>query len=248
MTLELVNVVQRYGNFLALRDVSARFEPGITGLLGPNGAGKTTLLRTVATILPPESGDLVVNGLRVTGERSARQARRDIGYLPQSFGYSPNMRVADFVRYAAWLRGVPSSRWDDAAADALASVELTDRASTRMKRLSGGMLQRAAIAWAIVDRPAVILLDEPTAGLDPRQRLQFRKILTTLQDSVVVLSTHLIDDIDAICDRVLVLHDGAVRFDGSTTDLSQSARDDLPGHTSLERAYMNLLPEREQAL
>ncbi|AEB42412.1 ATP-binding cassette domain-containing protein [Micromonospora maris] len=245
MTLELMGVSQRYGNVVALREVSARLKPGVTGLLGPNGAGKTTLLRTMATIMPPDAGVLHINGVQVNDERSARSARRHVGYLPQSFGYDPHMRVGDFVRYAAWLRGLPAAQWDAGAKAALSAVDLLDRATIKLKKLSGGMRQRAGIAWAIVGRPAVILLDEPTAGLDPRQRLQFRKILTDLSDSVVVLSTHIISDIDSTCDRVLVISDGQIRFDGSTAELSRSGRDDLPGHTSLERAYLHLLPEQE---
>ncbi|MFV2011270.1 MULTISPECIES: ATP-binding cassette domain-containing protein [unclassified Micromonospora] len=228
--------------------MSLTLESGVTALLGPNGAGKTTLLRTLATIMPPQYGSLRIGGVEVVDERSARRIRDDIGYLPQAFGFDPQMSVSDFVTYAAWMRGVPPSRRRGAVDEALEMVDLVDRRRDKMRKLSGGMRQRAGIAWAVVGRPGVVLLDEPTVGLDPRQRLQFRKIISGLADAVVVLSTHLIDDVAAIADRVVVMHGGVARFDGSIAELEATARDDLPGHTPLERAYMHLLPEAEQAV
>jgi len=202
----------------------------------------------MATIMPPKAGKLLLDDVVITGERTAREARRKIGYLPQKFGCDPAMRVMDFVRYAAWMRGVPPQDWDRAADLALEQVDLADHRRTKMRKLSGGMHQRAGIAWAIVGQPSLVLLDEPTVGLDPRQRLQFRKIIGELRGSVVVLSTHLIDDIDAICDQVVVLHGGTAKFSGTTTELAALSRDDLPGNTDLERAYMKLLPDGEQQL
>jgi ABC-2 type transport system ATP-binding protein len=248
MSLTLTGISQGYGTTRVIDGFDLDLASGIVGLLGPNGAGKTTLLRTMATIMPPKAGTMTLDGVAIEGESAAREARRKIGYLPQNFGYDPGMRVLDFVRYAAWLRGVPARDRNRAAEDALEQVDLTDQRRTRMKRLSGGMRQRAGIAWAIVGRPSLVLLDEPTVGLDPRQRLQFRKIAAGLRDSVVVLSTHLIDDIDAICDRVVVMHSGATRFYGSTAELAELSRDDLPGNSDLERAYMHLLPAQEQQL
>jgi ABC-2 type transport system ATP-binding protein len=246
--LELRDVEQRYGRHVVLRNFSAVLAPGITGLLGPNGAGKTTLLRTMATVMPPTGGQVIINGVVVVDEKTARVARRNIGYLPQDFGFDPNLTLADFVTYGAWQRGVPKSDWRPATAQSLAATDLTDKAGVKLKRLSGGMRQRAGIAWAIVGAPRLVLLDEPTVGLDPKQRLQFRKVMTNLRDTTVVLSTHLIDDVSAICDRVLVLGDGKVRFDGPTAELAMRSDDDLPGHSELERAYMNLLPKPEQEL
>lgn len=248
MSVVLDAVSQGYGTSTVIDRLSATLQPGITALLGPNGAGKTTLLRTLATIMPPRTGTIRINDIEIRSERSARLARDHIGYLPQDFGFDPRMTVADFATYAAWMRGIRRGRWRSEVDQALEMVGLTDRRRTKMRSLSGGMRQRAGIAWAIVGRPRLILLDEPTVGLDPRQRLQFRKIISGLRESVVVLSTHLIDDVGAVCDRVIVMNGGAARFDGTVMELEAMGHDDLPGHSRLERAYMHLLPEGEQHL
>ncbi|WP_328474913.1 ATP-binding cassette domain-containing protein [Actinoplanes sp. NBC_00393] len=219
---------------------------GVTALLGPNGSGKTTLLRTLATVQPPRGGRLLIEGQEVRSESIARALRRRISYLPQRFGFEPGMRVRDFVRYGAWLRDLPPGDWADATAAALQHVGLTDESGVRMGRLSGGMRQRAAIAWAIVGRPGLVLLDEPTVGLDTQQRLRFRDTVANMPASTVLLSTHLIDDVDAICERVVVMHTGGIRFTGTTDELRALDDASMPGHTPLERAYMSLLPVQER--
>ena len=248
MSVVLRELSQGYGAFVVIDRLSMTLQPGIIGLLGPNGAGKTTLLRTLATAIPPRSGTIIINGVNVSTERGARQVRDDVGYLPQHFGSDPHMTVTDFVQYAAWMRGVAANQRQRAVDETLGMVDLTGQRRTKMRALSGGMRQRAGIAWAIVGRPRLVLLDEPTVGLDPRQRLQFRKIVTSLSDTIVVLSTHLIDDVEAICDRVVVMHSGAATFDGTVDQLAAIGGDDLPGHSRLERAYMHLLPADEQLL
>lgn len=244
LSIQLHNVSQGYRGREVIRGLDLSLDGGIVGLVGPNGAGKTTLLRTMATVMPPRSGEIVVNGAAVRGEADARRVRQGIGYLPQRFGAPSGMRLVDFVRYSAWLRGVPPIRWNTAADEALAAVDLTDRRGSRMKSLSGGMRQRAGIACAIVGGPPMVLLDEPTAGLDPGQRLHFRRVIEGLDSATVVLSTHLIDDVDAICDRVVVVFDGAVRFDGTVREMAGRGTSAYPGNTPLERAYMALLPDQ----
>lgn len=248
MYVQLSNLRQAYRARVVLDGLDLTLSPGVTGLLGPNGAGKTTLMRTLATVQPPAGGTVTLDGTAVTGERTARLVRRRIGYLPQKFGWDPGMRVRDFVEYGAWLREVPNGRRRDAVKKALLQVDLADRSDERMSRLSGGMRQRAGIAWAIVGGPGLVLLDEPTVGLDPRQRLQFRRILSELTDTTVLLSTHLIDDVAAACDRVVVLHSGRIRFDGSVAEMAARGDDGTPGATPIERAYMELLPEEERQL
>ncbi|MER8235903.1 ATP-binding cassette domain-containing protein [Streptomyces sp. NPDC094049] len=226
-----------------IEDLNLSVQPGVTGLLGPNGAGKTTLFRTLATISPPQRGELELFGIPVTGEREARRARRRIGYLPQDFGYYPAFSITDFVRYCAWLREVPSKEAGPATAKALASVGLTDRARTRMKSLSGGMLRRAGIAAAIVGSPSLLLLDEPTVGLDPAQRLDFRDLIRGLAGTgtAVVLSTHLVEDVGAACDTVLVLNQGQVVHSSTPRELAERSTPTAPGDSPLERGYMTVL-------
>ncbi|MEV7427768.1 MULTISPECIES: ATP-binding cassette domain-containing protein [unclassified Streptomyces] len=242
----LTALTQGYGGRRIIEDLNLSIRPGVTGLLGPNGAGKTTLFRTLATIAPPQSGELALFGKPVTSEREVRQVRRRIGYLPQDFGYYPAFSITDFVRYCAWLREVPSKEAGPAAEEALAAVGLADRARDRMKSLSGGMLRRAGIAAAIVGSPSLLLLDEPTVGLDPAQRLDFRELIRSLarEGAAVVLSTHLVEDVGAACDTVLVLDKGQVAHSGTPQQLAELSTPTAPGDSPLERGYMNVLGNR----
>ena len=218
--LRTEGLVQGYGRRDVIRGVDLDLGSGIHGLLGPNGAGKTTLLTTLATVAPPRAGRLTVMGRPVTSGARAREARAHIGFLPQGFAFSPRFTVREFVEYVAWTKVMPRRSVDAAVDDALHRTDLRAQRDTRLGALSGGMLQRAGIAQALVNDPAVLVLDEPTAGLDPEQRFAFRTLLTTLTDKTVVLSTHLVEDVAATCDRVLVLDDGRITFDGSVADLA----------------------------
>ncbi|MFI2227019.1 ATP-binding cassette domain-containing protein [Streptomyces fradiae] len=210
----------RYKTVVALDGVSAEFRPGTTALLGPNGAGKTTLLSLLSTARRPHEGTVSLLGEPVGGRARVRAVRARVGVLPQSFGYYPRFTVREFVEYAAWLRKVPRARRADRTREALRLVELEKHADRRMGELSGGMLRRAGIAQAVVNEPALLLLDEPTVGLDPAQRVGFRALIKDLGErSAVVMSTHLAEDVAHVCDRVHVLLDGRVRFTGSLTDL-----------------------------
>ncbi|MER6910841.1 ATP-binding cassette domain-containing protein [Streptomyces sp. NPDC000594] len=238
-----VSLAQGYGDRRIIENLDLSLRPGVTGLLGPNGAGKTTLLRTLATIAPPRSGTLELFGEPARTERDVRRARRRIGYLPQEFGYYPGFSVADFVHYCAWLREVPRARAVPETERALAAVGLADRARDRMKSLSGGMLRRAGIAAAIVGSPSLVLLDEPTVGLDPAQRLDFRDLLRSLarDGAAVLLSTHLVEDVGAACETVLVLADGRFVHRGTPGELAGLAAPAAPGDSPLERGYMTVL-------
>ncbi|MFJ4770817.1 ATP-binding cassette domain-containing protein [Streptomyces uncialis] len=239
-------LTQGYNGRRVIESLDLSIQPGVTGLLGPNGAGKTTLFRTLATIAPPQSGQLELFGRPVANERQARRVRRRIGYLPQDFGYYPAFSITDFVRYCAWLREVPTGNVDSATQEALTAVGLAGRAQDRMKSLSGGMLRRAGIAAAIVGSPSLLLLDEPTVGLDPAQRLDFRELIRSLAraGTAIVLSTHLVEDVGAACDTVLVLSDGQVRHSGTPQGLAALATSTAPGDSPLERGYMTVLGDR----
>ncbi|NKY13006.1 ATP-binding cassette domain-containing protein [Streptomyces somaliensis DSM 40738] len=213
---------------VALDGVHVDFRSGTTALLGPNGAGKTTLLSLLSTARRPHEGTVSLLGEPVGGRVRVRRVRERIGVLPQSFGYYPRFTVREFVEYAAWLRRVPGGRRRERTREALRLVELEKHADRRMGELSGGMLRRAGIAQAVVNEPALVLLDEPTVGLDPAQRVGFRRLIKDLGErSAVVMSTHLAEDVAHVCDRVHVLLDGRVRFTGSIRDLCARA----PGRT-----------------
>lgn len=220
----------------ALCDVNLQVGIGALGLLGPNGAGKTTLVRVLATTLRPTAGSLTLNGIEA--RRSLRSYRAQIGYLPQRFGFLPHFSLHEFLHYAAWLKLVPASRRDPAVNYALEATSLSTFAQRRMRELSGGMLRRAGIAQAIVNDPAVLLLDEPTVGLDPDQRAQLRDVLRYLSSHMaVVLATHLTEDVAAVCQRVVIVDKGQTCFDGTPVALSAIATEADRGDSPIERGY-----------
>ncbi|MER6719017.1 ABC transporter ATP-binding protein [Streptomyces halstedii] len=240
--LELNDLHQGYRRKSVVRGVSLTLGAGAYGLLGPNGAGKSTLLRTVATADRPTSGSLRLFGEEVRTGRQLRAARRRIGYLPQSFAYPGDFTVTDFVRHCAWLREVPRRRIPAVSDEAVERVGLTSRAGTPLRKLSGGMLRRAGIAQAVVGEPDLVILDEPTTGLDPHQRVRFRELIRQLSDqSCVLLSTHLVEDLAHTCARIGVLYDGVLRFDGTPGELEENGTEDQPGDTPLERGYASAL-------
>jgi ABC-2 type transport system ATP-binding protein len=216
---------RRYGAIRALDGVDLTLERGITGLLGPNGAGKTTLLSILATVAEPDAGRVSVLGLDPTDGAERVEIRRHLGYLPQELGYHRHFTVAAFLDYVAILKEITNRRRRaEEIAKVLAITGLEDRARTRIRALSGGMRQRLGIAQALLGNPKLLILDEPTAGLDPEQRLRFRELLSGLPgDPAIVLSTHQADDIAAICPRVVVLLQGRVHFSGTPAGLAGTA-------------------------
>ncbi|KUO11617.1 ATP-binding cassette domain-containing protein [Streptomyces sp. DSM 15324] len=206
---------------LVLDGVDLRLGLGVHALLGPNGAGKTTLLRVLATAAGPTEGRVTLLGRdpRVPAQRL--EIRRRLGYLPQEFGVFPRYTVREFLSYAAWLRDMPGGRIPAAVEEAAASVGLTGRLGRRMKTLSGGMKQRVGIAQAVVNLPELLLLDEPTVGLDPGQRTRFHFLVRDLgQRSCVVLSTHLLaEDVRGVCADVTLLLGGRIAFHGTPEQL-----------------------------
>ncbi|MFJ2771925.1 ATP-binding cassette domain-containing protein [Streptomyces sp. NPDC087300] len=240
--VETRELVQGYPGRTVIDGLDLAVDEGVFGLLGPNGAGKTTLLKTLATVHAPRAGTVRLLGHDVSDQGARRLARRELGFLPQEFGYFPSFTVLDFVRYCAWLREVPRKRIDAAAREAVQRVGLDGVRRRKLRQLSGGMLRRCGIAQAIVAEPKVIVLDEPTVGLDPEQRLEFRELLRELaQSSAVVFSTHLVEDIAAAADTVAVFTSGSVLFQGTPEGLASLADARDRGDSPIERGYMKLL-------
>ena len=229
MSMPMVEVVGIQKSFLrtrALNGVTFDASAGITGLLGPNGAGKTTLLRMMATVLSPDAGDLRLLGWdpRKADERLA--IRRRLGYMPQEPGFHRHFTAFEFVDYVAILKEmVERTARHDEVRRVLSLVGLESHASKKIKNLSGGMRRRLALAQALLGDPDLLVLDEPTAGLDPEQRLRFREIVSERSaDRTVILSTHQTEDVAAMCPRVVVMLDGKALFDGTPRELAEVAR------------------------
>ncbi len=242
MNIEAAGLALRFGRTTAVASVDLQAGPGVLGLLGPNGAGKTSLLRMLATVIPPTSGRLRLLDRDPGSDSRRREIRRRLGYLPQSLGYYPGFTVTEFVEYFALLKEMPSALVPAAVAAAIERVELTGRARARLRTLSGGMLRRAGIAQAIVNEPELLLLDEPTAGLDPEQRVAFRGLLRDLgQRATVVVSTHLVEDVGAACSQVALLDQGKIVFHGTPAELTARGRERGVGDAPLERGYSAIL-------
>jgi ABC-type multidrug transport system ATPase subunit len=217
----------------------------VLGLLGPNGAGKTSLLRMLATVIPPTSGRIRLLERDPGVAAGRRQIRRRLGYVPQHLGYYPSFTVVEFVEYFALLKEVPAAQVPRAVATAVERVGLGGKARARMRTLSGGMLRRAGIAQAIVNDPELLLLDEPTAGLDPEQRVAFRGLLRELgQSATVVVSTHLVEDVGAACAQVALMNGGRIVFHGTPQELTARGEGSTAaGDAPLERGYSTVLAE-----
>ena len=236
-----------YGRRTILHEVSLHVDKGMTGLVGPNGAGKTTLLSILSTLRKPQGGSLTVCGINPYESHTALQeARRYLGVLPQKFHLVSRMTVRDTLRYAAWVHEIPAPDIDAAVERVSDLVSLNEIMTKRVGKLSGGQHQRVGIATAIIHKPALLLLDEPTVGLDPEIRVELRGVLKKIaQETAVFMSTHLIEDVALTCDKIVVLSDGKVKFEGSPDILVSSSNkgDDSVGQfgSHLELAYMEAL-------
>ncbi|HEY3906427.1 MAG TPA: ABC transporter ATP-binding protein [Streptosporangiaceae bacterium] len=243
MNVEIEGVTRRFSRAQAVDGVSLQTGAGVFGLLGPNGAGKTTLLRMLATVIPPTSGRIQLLGRDPGGYGPRREIRRRLGYLPQNLGYYPGFTVAEFVEYFALLKEMPPGQIPKAVATAIERVDLGGRARAKLRTLSGGMLRRAGIAQAIVNEPELLLLDEPTAGLDPEQRVAFRGLLRELGErATVIVSTHLVEDVGAACSEVALMDAGRIVFQGSPDELIACGEGSgASGDAPLERGYSAVL-------
>ena len=204
--LTLSHVSKSYGKFSAVEDISLEMEHGLYGMLAPNGAGKTTLIKMIATLLFPTQGEVLWDGIPIA--KLGEKYRDLLGYLPQQFGYYQNNTPVQYLDYLAALKNMPKQTAKEKIEQLLELVGLSDVADKKMKKFSGGMIQRVGIAQAMLNDPKILILDEPTAGLDPKERARFRNILSTLsKDRIVILSTHIVSDIESIANQVILLKD-----------------------------------------
>ena len=230
MELVLDRVSKQYQNKIAVDRVSLTLKPGVIGLLGENGAGKTTLMRMICGILRPDSGTITFDGMDVSEELY----RDALGYLPQDFGYYPNFTGKDFLMYMSALKGLDKKTAKRKGEELLKIVNLEGAANKKMKAYSGGMKQRLGIAQAVLNDPKILILDEPTAGLDPKERVRFRNLIAQLgKDAIVILSTHIVSDVEQIADRILLMKKGQFVFDGTMDEIG----------TDLEEFYMKNFDE-----
>ena len=223
MELSLDRLSKQYDSKIAVDSISATLTPGVYGLLGANGAGKTTLMRMLCGILEPTSGEVLFNDHEITAMGATY--RNMLGYLPQDFGYYPNYTAMEFMLYMAALKGIPRNIAVKRIKKLLTTVDLNHVASKRIRTFSGGMKQRVGIAQALLNNPKVLILDEPTAGLDPKERVRFRNLLSEYAgDKIVILSTHIVSDIEAIADEVLLMKKGRIVQRGTVPELVQKAQ------------------------
>ncbi len=222
MELSVDRLTKHYGSKIAVDCVSAVLKPGVYGLLGENGAGKTTLMRMLCAILESTSGEVFLDGREIVS--MGAEYRDILGYLPQDFGYYPNYTAREFLLYMAALKGIPRDTAKKRAGELLETVGLNDVTAKKMKTFSGGMKQRVGIAQALLNYPKLLILDEPTAGLDPKERVRFRNLISDYADGrIVILSTHIVSDIEAIADEVLLMKKGKLVSQGTVSELTKEA-------------------------
>ena len=221
MEIVIDNLSKRYGKKEAIKNLSLKIPSGMYGLLGRNGAGKTSLTQILAALSVPTNGDIWLNGVSI---KETAKIREMVGYLPQDFSMYRSMTVLGAMDYLGLLSDIPKEIRKERIDELLEKVNLKDNARTKIKALSGGMKRRLGIAQALLHNPQILIVDEPTAGLDPEERIRFRNLLSDFADDrIVLLSTHIASDIESICDGVAVLNDGRLLFHGSTEELIRRA-------------------------
>lgn len=241
-SIEIKNLNKFYGKKQALNHVSLSIQQGMFGLLGRNGAGKTTLMKTIATLLQKKEGEIIVCGVPV---ENTKEIRKMIGYLPQEFSMYPSMTVWEVMNYLGILSGLNKEERKTRTDILLKKVNLTEHKRKKVRALSGGMKRRLGIAQALLNDPKVLIVDEPTAGLDPEERVRFRNLLSeTAEDRIVILSTHIVGDIEAACENIAILDEGNVLYNGTVDNLLNTAQ----GKVFVKVADKKELPELKRRL
>ena len=231
MELKVDRLTKQYKNKIAVDRVSFTLKPGIYGLFGEDGAGTLTLMRMICGVLGPSGGTITLDGMDVSTE----EYRAMLGYLPQEFGYYPGFSGWDFLMYLAALKGLQKDEAKERCRQLIEQVSLQEVAKKKIKTYSGGMKQRLGIAQALLNQPKLLVLDEPTAGLDPRERIRFRKLIEqTAQSCIVLLSTHIVSDVEQTADTILIMKGGQLIFEKPQTEISEA----------LEKLYMRMFEEK----
>lgn len=222
MELRIDRVTKQYGKKIAVERLSVTLCSGVYGLLGANGAGKTTLMRMLADLLQPTAGDITLDGVSIY---ELREEYRDLlGYLPQNFGFYPDFTAQDFMHYLAAIKGIEKRAAKEKTKELLQLVGLAEHAKQKVKTFSGGMLRRLGIAQALLNDPMILILDEPTAGLDPKERIRFRNLISEISaNRIVILSTHIVSDVESIATEILLMKDGQLIKKGTTSEIAALA-------------------------
>jgi len=250
--LKLDNIEKKYGNFIALQNINLHFDKGIYGLLAPNGAGKTTLIKMLVTLIEPTTGTIFYDGKPIAA--LGEHYREQIGYLPQQFGYYKHQSPKQYLRYLAALKGMEKGDVDHRIDEVLEFVALSDVKNKKMRKFSGGMIQRVGIAQALLANPKILILDEPTAGLDPKERARFRHLLTELaREKTIILSTHVVSDIESIANEIVMIKNRELLYKADPATICQALEgkvfetampfDDFP---TFRKQYLTLA-EKQQA-
>lgn len=238
MELKLDKVKKEFGDFAAVDGMTLSMTSGVYGLLGVNGAGKTTMMRMICTLMQPTSGTITYDGKDIF--KMDTEYRNILGYLPQEFGYYPEFTVRDYLLYIAALKGMKTVVARKRIKELLHEVGMSKASSKKMRQLSGGMKRRVGIAQAMLNNPQILILDEPTAGLDPLERIRFRNLIAKLAETrIVLLSTHIVSDIEAIADEILLMKDGKLVRRGTKEQLCA----ELGGESNLETVFLHYFGE-----
>lgn len=246
------NVTKNYGNFSVLKNINLEFANGVYGLLAPNGAGKTTLIKMLTTLIFPNEGEILYNGTDIV--KMDDEYRDILGYLPQEFGYYKNYSPKQYLLYLAALKGIDNNVAKKRIEELLKLVALEEVANKKMRKFSGGMIQRVGIAQAMLNDPKILILDEPTAGLDPKERVRFRNLLTELsRDRIVILSTHIVSDVESIANEIVMIKDKKILYKDSINNICKNIQGivyeteiDFNAASNFRKQYFSLSEKQEE--